>query len=197
MNFDLTDEQEMMRDTFARFLDDNSSTARVRKAQESGGFDPELWAGLAELGAFAMRVSEEAGGMGLGLLDACVLMEEAGRTLVSGPLAEALVATSLLARFGGQDELLENAIAGASVVSIAMHDVAEFPKQWIAGGLVADAVVARKGNDIVLVSVPEEARVAEPNLATTPIAELDLGALPSTVLASGDDALAAFASGLE
>ncbi|KHK91277.1 acyl-CoA dehydrogenase [Novosphingobium malaysiense] len=197
MNFDLTDEQEMMRDTFARFLDDNSSTARVRKALENGGFDAELWEGLAELGAFAMRVSEEAGGMGLGLLDAAVLMEEAGRTLVSGPLAEALVATSLLARLGGQDELLENAIAGASVVTIAMHDVAEFPKQWVAGGLVADAVVARKGNDIVLVSVPEEARVAEPNLATTPIAELDLGALPSTVLASGDDALAAFASGLE
>ena len=197
MNFDLTEEQEMMRDTFARFLDENSSSARVRKAQETGGFDAELWSGLAELGAFAMRVPEAAGGMELGLFDAAVLMEEAGRTLASGPLAEALVATRLLGQFGGQDELLENAIGGASVVTIAMQDMAEFPKQWVAGGLVADAVVARKGNDVVLVTVRSEARVAEPNLASTPIAELDLGALPATVLGSGEDALATFASGIE
>lgn len=197
MNFDLTDEQEMMRDTFARFLDENSSTVLVRKAQENGGFDAELWSGLAELGAFAMRVPEEAGGMGLGLFDAGVLMEEAGRTMASGPLAEMLVATGLLGRFGGQDELLEGAIGGTAVVSIAMQDIAEFPKQWIAGGLVADAVVARKGNDVVLVTVPAEARVAEPNLASTPIAELDLGSLPATVLGSGEDALAQFATGIE
>ena len=50
MNFDLTDEQEMVRDTFARFLDENSSTVRVRAALPSG-FDPALWQGLAELGA--------------------------------------------------------------------------------------------------------------------------------------------------
>lgn len=197
MNFDLTDDQEMMRDTFSRFLDDKSSTAQVRKAMENGGFDPELWEGLAELGAFAMRVPEAAGGMELGLFDAGVLMEEAGRTLVSGPLAEALVATRLLGVLGGADELLESAIAGQSVVTIAMHDLAEFPRQWVAGGLVAAAVVARRGDDIVLISVPAEARVAEPNLATTAIAELDLAALPATVLGSGADACAAFASGIE
>ncbi|MCT2400810.1 acyl-CoA dehydrogenase family protein [Novosphingobium mangrovi (ex Huang et al. 2023)] len=197
MNFDLTDEQEMMRDTFARFLDDNSSTERVRKAQDTGGFDAGMWAGLAELGAFAMRVSEQAGGMGLGLFDAGLLMEEAGRTLVSGPLAEALVATRLLGQLGGQGELLESAIGGEKVVTIAMQDIAEFPSQWVAGGLVADAVIARKGDDVVLIPVPAEARIAEPNLASTPIAELDLAALPATVLGSGEDALAAFASGIE
>ena len=196
MNFDLTDEQEMVRDTFARFLDENSSTTRVRAALPSG-FDPALWQGLAELGAFALRVPEEAGGLGLGLFDAGVLMEEAGRTLASGPLAEALVAARVLAQLGGQDELLGEVIAGTRVVTIAMHDVADLPRQWVAGGLVADAVVARKGNDVVLVSVPAEARVAEPNLASTPIAELDLAALPAAVLGSGADALAAFAAGLE
>jgi alkylation response protein AidB-like acyl-CoA dehydrogenase len=197
MNFDLTDEQQMVRDTFARFLDENSSTDRVRAAIGTGGFDPALWTGLAELGAFAMRVPEDAGGLGLGTFDAAVLMEEAGRTLASGPLAESLVATRLLALFGGQDDLLEKAIAGEAVVTIAMRDIAEFPRQWIAGGLVADAVVARNGNDIVLIMVPAEARVAEPNLASTPIAELDLAALPATVLASDFAAVANFAAALE
>lgn len=196
MNFDLTDEQEMVRETFARFLDENSSTARVRAAMPSG-FDADLWKGLAELGAFALRVPEDAGGLGLGLFDAAILMEEAGRTLASGPLAEALVATRLLALFGGQEDLLGRAIGGEAVVTIAMRDLTDLPRQWVAGGLVADAVVARRGSDIVLIAVPAEARVAEPNLAATPIAEIDLAALPATVLASGEAALATFAAGQE
>ncbi len=196
MNFDLTEEQEMMRDMFARFLDDNSSSARVRAAMPIG-FDAELWQGLAELGALGLRVPDDKGGLGLGLFDAGVLMEEAGRTLASGPLAEALVAARLLAQLGGTDDLLGEAIAGSKVVTIAMQDVAEFGSQWVAGGLVADAVVARRGNDVILVSVPTAARMAEANLASTPIAELDLAGLPSTVLASGTDALATFAAGIE
>ena len=196
MNFDLTDEQEMMRDTFVRFLDENSSTVRVRAAMDTG-FDAALWHGLAELGAFGLRVPEEAGGLGMGLFDAAILMEEAGRTLASGPLAEALVATRQVALHGGQEDLLNRAMAGEAIVTIAMRDVAEFPRQWIAGGVVADAVVARKGNDVVLIDVPAEARVGEATLASTPIAEIDLAGLPATVLASGDAALAAFASGIE
>jgi 3-oxochol-4-en-24-oyl-CoA dehydrogenase len=197
MNFDLTEEQEMMRDSFARFLDTHSSPARVRKAIDSGGFDAGMWAGLAELGAFAMRVSEEAGGLGMGLFDAAVLMEEAGRTLASGPLAETLVAARLIGELGGDAQLLERVIAGEAVATIAMRDVAEFARQWVAGGLVAEAVVARNGNEVVLIEVPEEARVTEENLASTPIAEIDLASLPATVLGSGADALAAFAGGIE
>ncbi len=196
MNFDLSEEQEMMRDMFARFLDENSSGTRVRAALP-GGFDPALWQGLAELGALGLRVPEEAGGLGLGLFDAVVLMDEAGRTLASGPLAEALVAARLLAQLGASDDLLGRVIAGEAVATLALRDVAEFPRQWVAGGLVADAVVARKGNDVVLVTVPAEARVAEENLASTPLAELDLGALPATVLGSGEAALATFAAGVE
>src|SRR5689334_8223850 len=107
MNFDLTEDQELLRSTFARFLDENSSTARVRAALPSG-FDRALWKGLGELGAFSIRVPESAGGLGLGLLDAVLLMEEAGRTLASGPLAETVVAARLLGQLGGRaaEELL-------------------------------------------------------------------------------------------
>jgi len=197
MNFDLTDEQEMMRDTFARFLDDKSSTEKVRKAMGNAGFDPELWSGLAEMGAFAMRVPEEAGGMGLGLFDAVLLMEEAGRTLASGPLAEALVAARVLAQLGGAEDILEAAIGGESVITIAFHDIAQRPVQWIAGGTCASALVGQRGNDVVLVSIPGGAANVEETLATTPICELDLSSLEATTLASGADALAIFAAGLE
>src|SRR5271167_418856 len=115
MNFDISEDQQMMRDTFARLLDRNSSMARVRAALPTG-FDPALWSGLAELGAFSLRVPETSGGLGLGLLDAAILMEEVGRTLASGPVAETLVAARLLAASGGADaaELLDKVIAGKS-----------------------------------------------------------------------------------
>ena len=120
MNFDLPEDQEMMRDMFARFLDANSSMARVRAAEPSG-FDEALWKGLAEQGALSIRVPEEAGGLGLGLIDAVVLMEEAGRTLASGPLAEALVALRLLAQLGSdQTDLLARALSGEAVVSLQL-----------------------------------------------------------------------------
>lgn len=200
MNFDITEEQEMVRDSFARFLDENSSSERVRKAMdEGGGFDPALWSGLAELGAFGLRVPEEAGGMGLGTFDAVIIMEEAGRTLASGPLAEALVAARLLGQLGGDAgaAMLEAAIAGETVVTLAYHDIATHPKQWVAGGTVAGAIVARRGDDVVLLDLPAGSAKGEANLATTPIAEIDLSDLDATVLASGQNARATFAAGIE
>ncbi|MFT3930610.1 MAG: acyl-CoA dehydrogenase [Spongiibacteraceae bacterium] len=199
MNFELSDDQRMMRESFARFLDDQSSMARVRAAADKGGFDPELWSGLAELGAFGLRVPEDFGGLGLGVMDAAVLLEEAGRTLASGPLAEALVAARVLAIVGGesQSELVERVIGGEAVLSIAFHDVAKNPLQWIAGGAVADAVIARDGDKIVLISFSRDEQRGEENLAQTPIAELKLDGANRTVLGAGADALKVFAQALE
>lgn len=197
MNFELSEDQQMMRDMFARFLDEHSSTVRVRAALPTG-FDLALWKGLGELGAMAIRVPESAGGLGLGLLDAAVLMEEAGRTLASGPLAESLVAARLLATLGtAGTDLLQAMLAGDAVVTIALRDVAVQPLQWVAGGAVADGVVALRGDDVVLAAVAPDRRHGEASLASTPLAELALADLPQVVLASGDAAKAAFLAGIE
>ncbi len=181
MNFDLTEEQEMMRDMFARFLDENSSMARVRAAAPSG-FDAQLWRGLAEQGALSVRVPEAAGGLGMGLFEAALLMDEAGRTLASGPMAEALIAVRLLAQSGAHPALLGRACAGEAVVTLALYDIETNPRQWVAGGSIAEAAVARKGDKVVLITIPEPARKAEANLANTPMAELDLGTLDAVDL---------------
>ncbi|HMN46078.1 MAG TPA: acyl-CoA dehydrogenase [Povalibacter sp.] len=198
MNFQISEDQQMLRDTFARFLDENSSMSRVRAAQATG-FDRELWRGLAELGAFSLRVPESAGGVGLGLLDAAVLMEEVGRTLASGPLAEALVAARLLAQIETPEtsKLLEQVIAGEAVVTIAFNDIAREPVQWIAGGAVADAVIARDGEQIVLVGVSGKQRRGEPNLGFTPLAELHLADAQRTVVSKSDAGRNAFAQAIE
>lgn len=198
MNFELTDIQEMLRSMFARFLDEHSSTAQVRAAMPSG-FDKSLWQGLGELGAFAIRVPESANGLGLGLLDAALLMEEAGRTLASGPLAETMVAARLLAQLGGDsvEPLLARVLSGDAVATLAFHDVTEAPEQWIAGGAVADVVVARSGQDVVLISLSESARNSEATLASTPLAEIDLSAHPHSLLLSGIEGLRTFAQAIE
>ena len=193
MNFDLTAEQEMVRDTFARFLDENCTPQRLR-ATEAAGFDPELWQGLAELGAFGLRVPEEAGGLGLGTFDAAVVMEEVGRTLGAGPIAEAILAARVIGMLGGDPSSI---VAGEQVASLALHDIGEKPKQFIAAGAVAEIVVARRGNQVLLLTVPQAARPAEANLASNSLAEVDLAAAEATVLGTGAEAVTVFAAAVE
>lgn len=198
MNFGLTDDQRLMQETFARFFDENSSMPQVRAAADASGFDPELWQGLAELGAFSLRVPEQYGGLGLGTMDAGILMEEAGRMLASGPLAETLVATKLLAILGSdtQSELLDSVLSGETVVTLAFNDMADSSFQWLAGGAVASAVLARNADQIILARVTGDDR-GEANLASTPIAEIDLSKCEASVLGSGDEALNQFAEAVE
>jgi len=198
MNFELSEDQLLMRETFARFLSEESSVERVRAALPSG-FDKAMWTGLADLGAFSLRVPQAAGGLGLGVLDAAVLMEEVGRTLASGPIAETLVAAALLAKLdrGEHRELLAKVLAGQAVISIAFQDIAVEPVQWVAGGAVVDAVVARAGGKVVLLPVSPSDRKGEPNLGPTPLAQLRLGGAAHSVLSSDSQGLKQFTQAIE
>jgi len=197
MNFGLNDDQQMLRDTFARFLDEHSSMPRLRKAGEAGGFDPELWRGLAELGTFMMRVPEDAGGLGMGTIDAALVMEEVGRTLASGPIAEAILAARLLGQLGADAALLEAVTSGEKVATLAFNDIAVSPAQWLEGGAHADLVVGRNGDAVVALVLSPAERQVEANLASNGIGEVDFGKAHATVLASGKAALETFAAAQE
>ena len=193
MNFEPTNDQLMIVETFARFLDEHSSPSRVRAAMPSG-FDPALWRGIAELGGFGIRVPESAGGLDLGTFDAVLVMEEMGRALASGPFAEAIIAARILAA-AGETELLDQLLAGSAIVTIALHDAAERPSQLVAGGAVADAVLVRDGAGIYLIRPTDEKKVGEPNLASQPLAEIKLDRTDRTAL--GGTAFDSFLRGLE
>jgi alkylation response protein AidB-like acyl-CoA dehydrogenase len=194
MNLGLDDDQQMLRDTFARFLDEHSSMPRVRKALEAGGLDRDLWRGLADLGTFGMRVPEGAGGLGMGTLDATLVAEEIGRTLASGPVVEAILAARLLGQLGAEDHLA-GVVDGSIVATPAFHDVAVQPVQWLSGGAQADLVIARRGDEVIAVTLTDADRNAEETLAANGIGEVDLGKAQATVLASGKTDL--FAAAIE
>lgn len=198
MQFELTSDQRMLLDTFARFLDTESSIERVRAALPQG-FDRTLWKGLAELGALGIRVTEQAGGLGFGIFDAGLLMEEAGRTLASGPLAEAIVAARLLAQLDAEDSTgLRDAVAnGNTVLTIAMQDIAIQPAQLVAGGAVADVVIALDGGTVVLWHADGVHTDAGRTLASTPIVRLQLNQGNRTIIGKGSSAVAAFHAAIE
>lgn len=195
MNFEITADQEMMRESFARLFDARCTPERLREIERANGRDPELWAELAELGAFMLRVPEDAGGLGLGTFDAVVaLIEEAGRKIPFGPIAETVLGARLLGLLGGHDDLLGEVMSGAAVLTLALNDVGEQPVQFVPYGAVASLAIARRGDTIEL---HELAGTPEANLASTGLAQITFVPGTGTVLASGPQAAAHFAATLE
>ena len=97
MDFDFSDDQEMLRDTVRKWVEKAYTFDRRRGIVKQGGYSAAAWKELAELGLLGLYVSEENGGMGFGPVDAMVVMEELGRGIVMEPFAAvSLVATSLL-----------------------------------------------------------------------------------------------------
>lgn len=83
MEFSLTDEQTMIRDSAESLLADLSDSAAVRAAMQSEvGHDPAVWRTVAEELAWpALAVPEAHGGLGLGPVELALLMEQMGRRL--------------------------------------------------------------------------------------------------------------------
>ncbi|MEU2773444.1 acyl-CoA dehydrogenase [Streptomyces sp. NPDC007162] len=86
MRFRLTGEQEALRDGMRALLGRRFDGAALRTAVAAPGLDRELWRELGAAGFFALRLPEAAGGVGLGLPEAVLVFEEAGRALLTGPL---------------------------------------------------------------------------------------------------------------
>lgn len=98
MNFDFSSDQYMLRDSVRRYLSDAWGPRKVRAAQ--GTYSPELWRGLCELGLQTLMVPEAHGGAGLGLIDVSLVFEEFGRSLVPAPMAETILASHMIDRYG-------------------------------------------------------------------------------------------------
>ncbi len=105
MDFVLNDEQQLLRETTAKFLDDTCPVAEVRRLaeEEAAGFDRGWWRKGAELGWVSMLVPEDLGGgcvSGGPLADLSLVAEEMGRRVSPGPLVPTNVVAAAIARSG-------------------------------------------------------------------------------------------------
>src|SRR6202035_1173432 len=102
----LTEEQSMLRDSARGLISDKAPVSHLRQLRDSKdatGFSRDLWKTFAEMGFSGLLVPENFGGSGLGCVEAGVVMEEIGRTLMPSPfLSTAVLAASALSR-GGSD----------------------------------------------------------------------------------------------
>ena len=105
MNFEFSDEQEMLRSQARRFLEERSSPRAVRAVMEGDqAYDAELWRSMAELGWLGAAIPEEYGGVGLGYLELCVIAEEIGRAVAPVPFDSSVCLASEAILMAGSEE---------------------------------------------------------------------------------------------
>src|ERR1700688_3412252 len=108
----LTEEQSMVGDSARGLIGDKAPVSHLRQlrdAKELSGFPREFWKTVAEMGFSGLLVPEDCGGSGLGCVEAGVVMEEIGRTLMPSPfLSTAVLAASALSRGGSAAQKAEH-----------------------------------------------------------------------------------------
>jgi pimeloyl-CoA dehydrogenase small subunit len=102
MDFDLTEEQRMLKDSVERLLGDAYGFAdRKRILAAEPGFSPAVWAQFAELGLLGLPFSEQDGGFGGGPVETMILMEAFGHALVVEPYLATVILAGGLIRHAG------------------------------------------------------------------------------------------------
>ena len=86
MDFGFSDEQEALRSSVRDVLAQKAGPAAFRRVMDSpDGFDPGLWKTIASLGWTGIAVEEEHGGLGLGMVELAIVLEETGRAILPAP----------------------------------------------------------------------------------------------------------------
>lgn len=104
MDFDLSEEQQLLKDSVERLLGDHSSfEQRQANRKEPDGWSRALWAKYAELGVLGLAFEEAHGGLGAGPVETMVVMEALGRALALEPYLATVVLAGGLIRHAGSD----------------------------------------------------------------------------------------------
>ena len=85
MNFDFSDDQKLLRDQARKFLTDKCDRSTVRTVLEdnSNHYSNDLWKSISEMGWTGTAIPEEYGGLGLGMLELCIIITDYMRVIIS------------------------------------------------------------------------------------------------------------------
>jgi alkylation response protein AidB-like acyl-CoA dehydrogenase len=131
MNFDYSDEQNMLRDSIAKWAAGQYDFDKRRAALASEDAWKSNWQTFAELGLLAAPLPEDFGGLGGGPLDVSIIAEEFGKALVVEPFVPTAVLGAGAVKYAGsqaqKEEHLNKIAAGECIVSFAQ---AEPKSRW-------------------------------------------------------------------
>ncbi len=184
----LDDDQTVLQDTIRDFVAEHAPVSHMRAlrdADDKTGFSRDLWKQFAEMGFTGILIGEEHGGLGLGHVEAGVVLEEIGRNLSPSPfLSTAVAAVEALKGTGQAERWFPGIIAGETVAALAIDEGAKHrdtvamkaersgngfklsgAKRFVTHGHTADLIIvaARTGGSaddtdgITLFAVPKDA----------------------------------------
>ena len=186
MDFELSEDQEALREAARDLLDDHASPARVRAVVDSGAtHDERLWAAMIDQGWLGVEQPEASGGMEWGFVEVAVLLEELGRHAAPAPFASTILALAALRGTPWEDRLVKGAVGA---VAWGNDD----DRQLVPYAPIADVAVIVDGDDLVIHDLTVGDRpTAEPAMDVTRC----LGWIPTdragATRISGDPELAA------
>jgi len=191
----LNDEQTMLRDTAKAFIAEHAPVSHLRALRDANdptGFSRDLWKQFAEMGLNGVLIPEDQGGLGLGHVEAGVVLEEIGRNLSPSPfLTTAVAAVAALQGSAQADRWFPGIVAGETVAALAIDEGAKHrdtiglraersgngfrltgAKRFVAHGHVADLLIvaartagaADDAEGVTLFAVPKDAA----NLTASP-----------------------------
>ena len=211
MNFDLTDQQRAIQDSFARFCDERIAPAAAA-LDEAGVYPRALFMELAGLGFFGMRYPEDVGGSGMALSEFCLALAEVARgsmSLAGAVAMQSLMGTKFLHALGNADiieRLFKPALRGEKIGAICMTEpnagsdldgiatrakkvdggyVLNGQKTWITAAPVADffTVFAKAGEAGDKLTIFLVERDFKGLVVGRPIHKMGVWALPTSELA--------------
>ena len=194
MDFDLSADQLALRDAAKALLDDRCDMAAVRRACDGGGFDAGLWQAMVDQGWTGIAVPEPLGGVGLGTVEAAVLLEQTGAHLAPVPLLQQLAALAVLAGGPWVDRLL----SGETVACVARTSLERAGDGSVSGrtepviyGARAEVLVAPAGDELLAVDLTGVDRSPEPAMdQTRELAWIDLDGAPAVTVGGADEVAA-------
>ena len=125
MDFELSEDQRLLKDSISRLLSDNYSFAQRRAYMaEPHGWSSKLWDQYAELGLLGLPIDEKYGGFGGGPVDVMLVMEEFGRVMALEPFLASVVLGATAVKLAGsesQKSMILSAVAAGQVKLAFAH----------------------------------------------------------------------------
>jgi alkylation response protein AidB-like acyl-CoA dehydrogenase len=140
----LNEDQQMLADSAREFIKDAGPVSHMRQlrdANDPDGYSKALYKQFAEMGFLGILVSEAEGGLGLGHVEAGVVLEEIGRNLTPSPFLSTAVAGVAALNAGGQalrDRYLPGILRGDTVLGLAIDESAKHRPATIAMSAVRE-----------------------------------------------------------
>ena len=195
MHFAFDEHQLEFRAQLRAFAEKECGPAQVRAAWASElGWSRPRWTALADMGVVGLTVPAQHGGLGLGLVDLVLLLEEAGRAGLPEPVLETTaLGVPLLAQAPGpvgaalRDRWMAPVASGETVMAVGTSAMTAVP-----GALGADLLLLERAGEVHAVAAGDVSLVPRRALdGSRRLAEVRWEASSATLVASGADAAAA------